>query len=253
MVPIEKVINATKRNFPFNLISLFSDLKHSRTNRFPIDRNMTIENSKSLFDMKFDDNAGKFVYLPNKELNPTNIKQRLINLRKEHRIVQKLRMEYENRRPNDYWNKIKWYHRMKTESYIWSKIQRLNKEVVNRLSGLIVRIAHYHGANRIKAEELSWSKHSKKSEKGSWITFWQTHWFFSQVQYMTLQNALRKNIEFVVVNAYKSSHICAVCKEEGFRNGKTFHCKHCGTYVDSDLNASRLIGKRKILRNLSIS
>ena len=64
---------------------------------------------------------------------------------------------------------------------------------------------------------------------------------------------LGRNIEFVVVNAYKSSHICSVCREEGFRNGKTFHCKRCGIYVDSDLNASRLIGKRKILRNLSIS
>ncbi len=210
---------------------------------------------KTLHDMRFNDSTGKFERTDNKA-QPTNIKLKLISLRKQHKIIQKKRSDYENRHPGDYEKKIKWYHLSKTESSIWNKIHQINADIVSRLSGLIVRIAAFNRASCIRFEDLRWSRHQPKREKGKFIAFWQVHWFHSQVQQKTAQNASRKGIQVVLVNPYMSSHECAHCKQRGFRhpdNMKLFTCPHCNMTVDSDLNAARNIVKRDTVKILSVS
>ena len=152
--------------------------------------------------------------------------------------------------------KIKHYHRSKTESTLWNKIQNINSDVVARLSGLIVRIAKYHGARFIRFEDLRWSRHQAKKEKGKYIAFWQVHWFLSQVQSMTAQNANRCGIPAVTVDAFMSSQTCAHCHKQGTRlssNTKLFYCPHCRITVDADLNAARNIARRDTVKVIPVS
>ena len=224
---------------------------------------------KALYDMKFYDDTGTFHHLSVVQsqadgstrslehlYHPTNIKGKLIRLRREHRHIQRLRSEYEARHPDDYWRRLKWYHRSKTESCLWDKLQRLNKDIIDRLSGLIVRIARFHGAACVRFEDLRWSKHQLKRRKGKFIAFWQTHWFHSQVQSMVAQGAARHGIRSVVVDAFMTSQRCAVCGRRGIRRAtstKLFHCLHCRSTVDADLNAARNIVQGAIVYVLSPS
>ncbi|MHA1716505.1 MAG: zinc ribbon domain-containing protein [Promethearchaeota archaeon] len=221
----------------------------------PIELQRYFLGQKTLYDMKFDDQSGHFKRLTNQK-HATNIKLKLINLRQEHDNIQRKRAEYENRHPSVFHKKIKHYHRSKTESVLWNKIQHLNSDIVARLSGLIVKIAKYHGAQFIRFEDLRWSRHQAKKEKGKFIAFWQVHWFHSQVLSMTAQNAIRCGIRAVMVDAFMSSQTCASCHEKGDRlksNTKLFYCPHCKTTLDADLNAARNITKRDTVKILPVS
>ena len=152
--------------------------------------------------------------------------------------------------------KIKHYHHSKTESALWDKIQTINTDIVARLSGLIVRIAKYHKAQFIRFEDLRWSRHQAKKEKGKFIAFWQVHWFHSQVQHMTAQNAIRCRVKAVTVDAFMTSQTCAHCHKKGTRltsNTKLFYCPRCKTMINADLNAARNIAKRDTVRVLPVS
>ena len=221
----------------------------------PIELQRYYLGQKTLYDMKFDDKSGHFKRLANQK-HATNIKLKLINLRQEHDNIQRKRAEYENRHPSVFHEKIKHYHRSKTESVLWNKIQHVNYDIVARLSGLIVKIAKYHGAQFIRFEDLRWSRHQAKKEKGKFIAFWQVHWFHSQVQSMTAQNAIRCGIRAVMVDAFMSSQTCTRCHEKGDRlksNTKLFYCPHCKTTIDADLNAARNITKRDTVKILPVS
>jgi len=221
----------------------------------PIELQRYFLSQKTLHDMKFNDNLGKFERLTNQN-HATNIKLKLVKLRQEYKNIQRKRAEYENRHPALFQKKIKHYHRLKTESTLWNKIQNINSDIVARLSGLIVRIAKYHGAQFIRFEDLRWSRHQAKREKGKFIAFWQVHWFHSQVQSMTAQNAIRGGIHSVIVDAFMTSQTCAHCHKKGIRlpsNTKLFYCPHCKTTVDADLNAARNIAKRDTVKVLPIS
>ena len=222
---------------------------------YPIELQRYFLSQKSLYDMKFDDTTGKFEHLTNQK-HAMNIKLKLIKLRQEHKNIQRKKAEYENRHPTTFHNKIKYYHRSKTESTLWNKIQNINSDIVARLSRLIVQIAKYHGAQLIRFEDLRWSHHQAKKEKGKFIAFWQVHWFHSQVQSMTAQNAIRCKIHAVTVDAFMSSQTCAHCHKKGTRlttNTKLFYCPHCKTTIDADLNAARNIAKRETVKVLSVS
>ena len=116
------------------------------------------------------------------------------------------------------------------------------------LNHVIVDIAEYHGASVIKFENLKWSKHSKKQKTGSRLSFWQTHWFFSQIQEaVKLQTSLR-GIEFRTVKAAYTSQDCWECGHRGSLLGKTFICSNSKEHasgkpihIQSDLNAARNI------------
>jgi transposase len=221
----------------------------------PIELQRYFLGQKTLYDLKYDDNSGKFELLTNQRY-ATNIKLKLIKLRQEHKNIQRKRAEYENRHSATFHKKIKRYHRSKTESVLWNKIQTINSDIVARLSGLIVRIAKYHGAQFIRFEDLRWSRHQAKKEKGKFIAFWQVHWFHSQVQSMTSQNAIRCGIRAVIVDAFMSSQTCAHCHKKGSRltsNTKLFYCPRCKTTVDADLNAARNIAKRDTVKILPVS
>lgn len=221
----------------------------------PIELQKYFLGQKTLYDLKYDDNSGKFELLTNQRY-ATNIKLKLIKLRQEHKNIQRKRAEYENRHSATFHKKIKHYHRSKTESVLWNKIQTINSDIVARLSGLIVRIAKYHGAQFIRFEDLRWSRHRAKKEKGKFIAFWQVHWFHSQVQRMTSQNAIRCGIRAVIVDAFMSSQTCAHCHKKGSRltsNTKLFYCPRCKTTVDADLNAARNIAKRDTVKVLPVS
>jgi len=221
----------------------------------PIELQRYFLGQKSLHDLKFNDKTGHFERLTNQK-HAANIKLKLIKLRQEHNNIQKKRAVYENRYPAIYHEKIKHYHRSKTESVLWNKIQEINSDIVARLSGLIVKIAKYHGAQIIRFEDLKWSRHQAKKEKGKFIAFWQVHWFHSQVQSMTAQNAIRCGIHAVMVDAFMTSQTCACCHKKGDRlksNTKLFYCPHCKTTLDADLNAARNIAKRDTVKILQIS
>ncbi|MBD3215057.1 MAG: transposase [Candidatus Lokiarchaeota archaeon] len=185
-----------------------------------------------------------------KEAKPTRIKAKLINLRTEVQKLQRFKAEFESEFPDTYKNHRVWFHRAKSVSLLWNKINKLNKDIINRLSGLIVKIAKYHNVKRIKFEDLRWVKHRKKQRTGKFLAFWQTHWFFSQVQSMVTQNAKRKGIEVVIVEAAYTSQRCAECGVQGTSHKKVFICPHCGFKKDRDLNAARNIVNSKIYHNL---
>ncbi|TFF89657.1 MAG: hypothetical protein EU548_06995 [Promethearchaeota archaeon] len=221
----------------------------------PIELQRYFLNQKTLYDMKFNDDTGKFERLTNQR-HATNIKLKLVKLRQEHKNIQRLRAEYENHHPAIFHKKTKHYHRSKTESTLWHKIQNINSDIVARLSGLIVQIAKHHRAQFIRFEDLRWSLHQAKREKGKFIAFWQVHWFHSQVQSMTAQNAIRCGIRAVIVDAFMSSQTCAHCHKKGTRltsNTKLFHCLHCNTTLDADLNAARNIAKQATVKVLPVS
>jgi transposase len=235
----------------FAVLSVMDKTDSSHT----IERQRYFLSQKSLYDMKFNGDTGKFERLTNQRY-PTNIKLKLLKLRQEHKNIQRLRAEYENRHLYLFHKKVKHYHRSKTESSLWHKLQNINSDIVARLSGLIVQIAKYHGAGVIRFEDLRWSRHQAKKEKGRFIAFWQVHWFHSQVQHMTAQNASRFGIHAVIVDAFMSSQICAHCHQKGTRltsNTKLFYCPHCKTMVDADLNAARNIAKRATVKVLPVS
>ncbi len=204
---------------------------------------------RALFDMKFDDTTGKFEFHSvSAKKRPTNAKLKLIHLRKEIREKQSEKNDLENRYPSK-----RFYHTEKTLSYLWNKVNNVHSEIVHQISHKIMKIAQYHGASRIKFENLKWAKHSKRSEVGQFLAWNQVLMFFSQVQWHVSQNAARKGIETVLVDARDTSKICSKCrilrstykdKKNATRRGKQFICvhpSHARFQLDADLNAARNI------------
>ncbi len=175
----------------------------------------------------------------------TNIKLRLINLRSQIRILQRKKNNYEQRLLDNgisnFRSKLKWNKIRYELSLCWNKLHNINSHIVGLLNHFIIQIAKFHRITTIKVEDLRFSKHSKKSDSGKFIAFWQVQWFFSQVQdAIKLQCKLEGN-KFQKVPARKTSQRCSRCGKLGTRNRKHFYCAECGLNLDSDLNASRNI------------
>lgn len=215
--------------------------------------------AKQLFNMVFDQNTGNLVYqekcfdkfgnfIPRKL---TNIKLKLINLRKEIKNIQRLKNEYENRLINEegitnFRDKLKWNKLRRSILALWQKVNNINSQIARYTGHFIYEIARYYHANLIKFEDLSWSTHSKKKDAGKFIARWQIHWLFSQMQKATADKCRALAIKVGVVDAKNSSKECSYCGKLGNRDGKVFSCKKCGVKLDSDLNASYNVVNRKI-------
>jgi len=214
--------------------------------------------AKELFNMKFDQCTGNLVYqekcfdgyghfIPRRL---TNIKLKLINLRKEIENHQRLKNEYEDRLLDrgitNFRSKLKWNKLRKTISVLWQKVSNINSQIAKNVGHFIYEIAKYHQVNVIKFEDLSWSVHSKKKDRGQFLAKWQIHWLFSQMQTATADRCRSLDITVGVVDATNTSKNCSRCGRKGSRNGKIFTCKHCGLQLDSDLNASYNVVSRPI-------
>ena len=206
---------------------------------------------KQLFDMKFNHTDGKFhpfkvTYL---RRTPSNIKIKLIRLREQIKALQKKKNEYEQRllekNISNYRKKLNWNKMRRTLSLCWERLHRLHLQGVHLLTHIIISIANYYNISTIKVEDLRWAAHSRKRDTGKYLSFWQTHWFYSQIQTAINLQCQLNSIQFQKVSAHNTSKICSCCGTIGIREGKQFKCSYCGLRLDSDLNASRNIVKRK--------
>ena len=145
-----------------------------------------------------------------------------------------------------------WFAR-NIEKSKWRKIKRIHMEMVHQISTRIIAYLNYFDVSRLVLEDLKWSKHSLKTEVGYFLSSWQIHWFFAQVQDTLKNMAKLRGITVEMVNPKYSSKYCWKCGQRGGRAGKTFICTSnaCMKYqVDSDLNAARnLIKRSKIYLN----
>ena len=118
---------------------------------------------KTIFGYKFNQDDGKFIPLMGVNWN---IKRKLMHLRSEVRDVQTKKALYETNFPND---GKRQFHIVKTLTCLWDKINRIHLEIRNQLTHRILQIAQFHGVSLIKFEDLSSSKHNRKSVSGKWI------------------------------------------------------------------------------------
>ena len=212
--------------------------------------------TRTLLDMKFNTNNGRFEprgRFANPISNtPSNQKLKLRRLRRETRHIQQKLHEYKNRcqkrgitRPEE---KYKYNSLKRRLSGLWERIRHCNEELIHLLNHVILELATYHKVSEIHFENLKWSRHSRKSKAGKYLAFWQTHWFFSQVQEAIKLQAFLHRIRFKRVNAAYTSKTCSECGERGRVSGKLFTCGNTKSHrrgrvieLQSDLNAARNI------------
>ena len=206
---------------------------------------------KQLLDMTFSHKDGP-LYSPERssiKKNPSNIKWKLIKLRKQITLLQKKKNNYEQRllfqHITRYRTKLKWNKTRRTLSLCWNRLHRINQQIVNHLNSRVISIAKFWNISTIKVENLKWVTHTNKKEGGTFLSFWQTHWFYSQVQTAIELQCRLHSILFQKVPAYKTSQRCSSCGKLGLRKGRIFACRHCGLKLDADLNASRNIVQYK--------
>ena len=211
---------------------------------------------RTLLDMRFNPRSGRFEKkgrFSNPHSNTqSTIKQSLRSVRREARNLQRKVHEYENRfkkrtgkKPK---NKYKYYRLQRDVARVWERIHHMNRELVRQIQHAIVAIATFHGAQVLKFENLRWSRHSRKKETGRWLSFWQVHWFFSQVQNAVEVQATFKGIRFRRVRAEYTSQTCWECHARGSRVGRSFSCTNAKQHASgkpirlhADLNAARVI------------
>jgi ribosomal protein L37E len=207
---------------------------------------------RQLFDKSFSLKDGK-LYNRNKfgknlkEEALSNLKLKLMRLREQIVFLQQKKNNYEQRLlTRDITNcraKLKWNKTRRSLSLCWDRLNRLNLQIVNHLNNYVVKIAGFWKVSAIKVEDLRWATHSKKRDVGKFMAFWQTHWFYSQVQDAVKLQCDLHSIRFHKVPAKYTSQRCSRCGELGSRTGKRFCCSSCGFKLDSDLNASRNVAK----------
>ncbi len=184
----------------------------------------------------------------NYKFNLMKLRKKINNLQSELKMMKEetKRRRSKNKNYPKYKNtKLYWYKKRELKSY-WNRIRNIHKELIHQISTRIVEYANYHQVDTIRFEDLRWTQHSAKHEVGYFLSFWQVHWFFSQIIEYTSQIARRYMIRSVLTNPYKSSQICSTCEKEGKRQRKIFMCSNelCGLILDSDLNAARNLGKK---------
>jgi len=207
---------------------------------------------RQLFDMNFSLEDGK-LYDRNrfgnerKEEALSNVKLKLIRLREQIVFLQQKKNNYEQRLLQrgitSYRAKLKWNRTRRSLSFCWDRLNRINLQIVNHLNNYVVKIACFWKVSAIKVEDLRWATHAKKRDAGKFMAFWQTHWFYSQVQDAVKLQCDLQSISFQKVPARNTSRRCSRCGELGSRAGKRFSCSSCGLKLDSDLNASRNVAK----------
>jgi transposase len=133
----------------------------------------------------------------------------------------------------------------------WAKVRHLHEEVARQLATRVIAACQRHNVTYLRVEDLSWSRHGARAQKGYYLGTWQTHWFFSQIQDLLFGLGQRHG---VVVERVKAAYTSTRCSAAGCRylpptkaarqrarQGKTFRCPKCGLQLDADLNAARNI------------
>jgi len=207
---------------------------------------------RQLFNMKFNLNDGKLynqnrIRINRKEKALSNLKSKLIRLREQIVFLQQKKNNYEQRLLardiTNYRTKLKWNKTRRSLTLCWDRLNRINVQIVNHLNNYVLKIASFWKVSAIKVEDLRWAMHSKKRDAGKFMAFWQTHWFYSQVQDAVKLQCDLNSIRFQKIPARNTSRRCSRCGGLGSRTGKRFSCSRCGLKLDSDLNASRNIAK----------
>ena len=175
--------------------------------------------------------------------NNSNMKLKLRNLRQQIKILQRKKNNYEQRLLQrgiaNFRSKLKWNKIKRELSLCWNRLNNINSHIVGLVNHFTIHIANLHNISKVRVEDLRFSKHSKKRDSGKFMAFWQTHWFFSQVQDAIKLQCQLNGIKFQKVPARGTSQRCSRCGKLGDREGKVFHCNNCGLTLDSDLNAAR--------------
>jgi len=83
----------------------------------------------------------------------------------------------------------------------------------------------------------------RKQRLGKRLNFWLHSWSFYQLQSFIEYKAIRKGINVIRVNPYRTSKICSRCGNIGSRSKSFFKCKHCDYTLNADLNASFNLAK----------
>jgi len=207
---------------------------------------------RQLFDKNFNLKDGKLCNRnkfgkERKENALSNIKLKLMRLREQIVFLQQKKNNYEHRLLardiTNYRAKLKWNKTRRSLSLCWDRLNRLNLQIVNHLNNYVIKIASFWNVSAIKVEDLRWATHSKNRDVGKFMAFWQTHWFYSQVQDAVKLQCDLNSIRFQKVPAKYTSQRCSRCGTLGSRAGKRFSCSSCGLKLDSDLNASRNVVK----------
>lgn len=188
---------------------------------------------------------------------PLNIKLKLINLRTQIKTLQRKKNKYEQRLLgrgiSDFRSRLKWNKIRRELSLCWNKVHNINTHIVGLVNHFTIQIAKFYNVSKIKVEDLRFAKHSKKSDSGKFMAFWQVHWFFSQVQDAILLQCQLNGITFQKIPARNTSKRCSKCGALGNREGKYFYCAECGLKLDSDLNASRNVVQYEVTVNQMVN
>jgi hypothetical protein len=171
----------------------------------------------------------------------SNLKRELVALSSQARALQE-EMAMLRRRYRGFYRHVRQYFVARREwQRCWRKMRHLHEEMARQVATRLVAACKYYHVQVLRFEDLSWSHHSAKRVSGAWLSSWQVHWFFSQVQARTTLLARLEGIAVELVDARGTSKRCSACNTNGIRAGKTFSCTNdgCKKVVDSDLNAAR--------------
>ena len=177
-----------------------------------------------------------------KDMSPApNLKRELIALAEQARALQRRKALLRRRYRGNHGHAWKYFMARREWQRCWRKMRHLHEEIARQVATRIVAACKYYHVQVLRFEDLSWSHHSAKRVSGAWLSAWQVHWFFSQVQARAALLARLAGIAVELVDARGTSKRCSACSTTGIRKGKTFSCTNdgCKKVVDSDLNAAR--------------
>ena len=184
--------------------------------------------------------SGWYLSNPTADHKYFNVKRRLTNLQFGARKLQAKMDRYRNQ-VSGYKSKTKFFVIRREYKRVWQKLKRIHEELTKQIATRIIAVCLYHKVAVIRLEDLSWAKHAAKTSVGYFLSTWQVHWFYSQVQERLYELAQRASILVEWTDARYTSHRCSRCGEMGLRSGKKFQCSYCSLELDSDLNAARVI------------
>lgn len=84
-------------------------------------------------------------------------------------------------------------------------------------------------------------KRSNKEKRNKTFKRRVNSWPFAQLRSFLEYKGKRAGINVVAIPPAYTSQTCSNCLHIGIRNGKSFHCTHCGYVADADFNAARNI------------
>lgn len=135
-----------------------------------------------------------------------NIKRRLYRLEEHIRTAQRLKAEVKN--PGTKYA----FHRRKNLECLIAKRAHLHDAIVENLGHQLIAIASAWGVKEIRFEDLSWTRHRSKQERGVWLARNQSHMMHARIQAQVALAGKLRGITVSVVNAGYTSQIYTAAK-----------------------------------------